>query len=96
MQTLDSNRHSGETKNPRVFADPDMIAKLQAPRKRDVHVRADDNAFADFRAEHFEQCDTQARWPRQSILEKDPAHEYSKRFLPTRSTAVKIGIVVNA
>ncbi len=34
MHTLDSNRHLGETKNPHVFADPDMIANLQAFGKR--------------------------------------------------------------
>ena len=86
----------GETENSHVFADPDMIVNLQSPRERNVYVCANDNAPADFRAEHFEQRDAQAGRPAQSILEKDPARKCPERFFPTWRAAIKIGIVVNA
>ena len=86
----------GETENSHVFADPDMIVNLQSPGERNVYVCANDNAPANFRAEHFEQRDAQAGRPAQSILEKDPARKCPERFFPPWRAAIKIGIVVNA
>jgi hypothetical protein len=86
----------GETENSHVFADPDLIANLQSPRERNVYVCANDNALANFRAEHFEQRDTQTGRPGQSILEEDPARKCPERFFPPWCAAVKIRIVVNA
>ena len=86
----------GETENCYVFANPDVIANLQSPRERNVHICANDNALANFRAEHFEQRDAQTGRPGQSILEEDPARKCPERFFPPWRAAIKIGIVVNA
>jgi hypothetical protein len=90
------DRHLGQTENTHVFTEPDIVADLQPPGERNVHVRSYDHGGPHRCAEGPQERNPKGRWPGKGGLEKQTTNQRPNRFLPVRRPAIEIGIIVAA